>query len=76
MVDVSPSNYINALKTGKIKDVTLSVSGNKQAITDQENKCIKCKKVLKPYLYKFITNPITKKVEVICADCTIPIKHR
>lgn len=76
MADIGTSNYINALKSGKIKEVTMSVSGHRQAVIDQENKCIKCKKALKPYLYKFITNPATKKIEVICADCTIPIKHR
>jgi len=76
MTDIGTSNYINALKSGKIKEVNMSVSGHKQAMIDQENKCIKCKKALKPYLYKFVTNPTTKKIEVICADCTIPIRHR
>jgi hypothetical protein len=76
MADIGSSNYINALKTGKIKDVHMSVSGNRQAIIDQENKCIKCKKMLKPYLYKFVKNPATKKQEAICADCSIQIKHR
>jgi len=76
MSEISTSNYINALKTGKIKEVTMKVSGNRQAVIDQENKCIKCKKALKPYLYKFVTNPATRKPEAICADCSIEIKHR
>lgn len=74
--EINPANYIKALKGQPMKNVVLSVSNHKQAIIDQENKCIKCKKALKPYLYKFVTNPTTKKVEVICADCSIPIKHR
>ena len=76
MAETSPSTYLNALKSGKIKEVNLKISGSRQAVIDQENKCIKCKKALKPYLYKFVTNPATKKIEVICADCSIPIKHR
>ena len=76
MAEISTSNYINALKTGKIKEVNMKVSGNRQAIIDQENKCIKCKKALKLYLYKFVVNPATKKAEAICADCSIEIKHR
>ncbi len=76
MAETSPSTYLNALKSGKVKEVNMKVSSSRQAIIDQENKCIKCKKTLKPYLYKFITNPVTRKVEVICADCSIPIRHR
>jgi len=76
MAETSPSTYLNALKSGKIKDVHMKISGNRQAVIDQENKCIKCKKMLKPYLYNFVKNPATKKIEVICADCSIQIKHR
>lgn len=76
MGETSPSTYLNALKSGKIKEVKMSISGNRQAIIDQENKCIKCKKALRPYLYNFVKNPATKKIEVICADCSITMKHR
>ena len=74
--EINPSNYIKALKAQPMKSIVLSVSSHKQAIIDQDNKCIQCKKVLRPYLYKFVISPITKKVEVICADCSVPIKHR
>lgn len=74
--EASNVNYINALKEKQLKPVELKISDNRQAVIDQENKCINCKKALKPYLYKFVTNPVTKKVEVVCADCSIQIKHR
>lgn len=69
-------NYLKALKDRPMKQVELKLSSNRQAVVDQENKCLKCKKALKPYLYNFVKNPTTKRIEVICADCTIQMKHR
>ncbi|MEK6926481.1 MAG: hypothetical protein AABW50_04350 [Nanoarchaeota archaeon] len=74
--EMGNSNYLRALKDRNLKPVEMKVSNNRQAVLDQKNKCIKCNKVLKPYLYNFVANPATKKVEVVCADCTIQIKHR
>lgn len=74
--EMNNTNYLNALRERTLKPVELKISDNRQAVIDQENKCINCKKTLKPYLYKFVTNHVTKKVEVVCADCSIPIMHR
>lgn len=67
--------YTRALKSQPMKEVKLSVSERQQAKINQDNKCAKCSKRLRPYFYKFVRNPSTKKIEIICSECAIEIKH-
>jgi len=76
MDNLMNSNYMKALKSKPLRDVKISTSENKDAMNKQDKKCIRCKKSLHQYLYKFIRNPQTKKMEAVCADCYIQIKKK
>lgn len=76
MTTLEISNYLKALKTHPLKDVKMAVSERKKAFLDQEKRCARCKKDLRPYYYKFIKNPETNKYEAICLNCAIPIVKR
>ena len=76
MTALEITNYLKALKTHPLKDVKMATSERKKAFNDQEKKCARCKKDLRPYYYKFITDPVTKKIEVICLNCAIPVFKR
>jgi len=76
MDNLMNSNYMKALKSKPLRDVKISTSENKDAMNKQDKKCIRCKKNLHQYLYKFIRNPQTKNMEAVCADCYVKIKKR
>ncbi|MBU0894154.1 MAG: hypothetical protein KKF48_01245 [Nanoarchaeota archaeon] len=67
-----PTTYLKALKSKPLRDIKIHHSERKQALINQDKRCIKCKKTLRPYLYKFVKDPLTKKFAVICSDCAIP----
>jgi hypothetical protein len=70
------NNYLSAMKTAKKKDVDLKISDNRQALTKQGRKCAICKKDLNPYYSKYIKDPKTKEVKVICSNCAVSIPQR
>ncbi len=70
------SNYMKALKSKPLKEVDLKISEHKKAMIDQDKKCAKCHKDLKPYMHSYVRDPKTKKLSVICSDCAIPIRSR
>lgn len=69
-------NYLKAISSKKSPEIKLASSKRSQAMKSQDKKCARCKKDLRPYLMKNITNPKTKDVEIICADCAIPTRKR
>ena len=64
------------MRTAKKKDVDLKVSDNRQALARQEKRCAICKKDLNPYYSKYIKDPKTKEVKVICSNCAVEIPKR
>lgn len=76
MATLENVNYLKALKSRPLKDVKMAVSERKKAFLEQGKKCAKCKEELRPYYYKFIKDPITKKITVICLNCAIPVATR
>ena len=71
MTNSDLTNYLRALKSRPLKNVKMAVSERKKAFLEQGKKCARCKKDLRPYYYKFLTDPTTKKVEVVCSSCAI-----
>lgn len=67
-----PTAYLKALKSRPLRNIKIHPSERNQALIDQDKKCIKCKKTLRPYLHKYVRDPLTKKMTVICSDCAIP----
>lgn len=72
------NNYIGALKAkaSTVKEVTLATSDRRQILVDQQHKCAICKKELNPYYSKYVQEPGSKKGQVICSNCAIPISKR
>jgi uncharacterized CHY-type Zn-finger protein len=70
------NEYLNALRSKGVSDVVMSSSSRVQIKNKQENRCAKCHKELKPFMYKFVENPVTKQKEIICSDCAIPIAKK
>ena len=63
------TNYISALKSKPIKKVELKTSKRAQALKAQKGKCAKCKKDLQPFFTKYIEDPLTKEITVVCSSC-------
>jgi len=74
--DNGPSNYLKALKSKPLREIKMYVSERKKALLDQDKKCFKCKKDVRQYLYKYIRDPITKEMRVLCSDCAIPMPKK
>jgi len=70
------NNYLNVIKTAKKENVDFKISNTRQALLKQGKKCAKCKKDLNPYYCKYITDPKTKEVSVICSNCDVSIPQR
>ena len=67
----SPTSYLKALKSKPLKNVTMHASARGQALIDQDQRCQKCKKDIKPYYCKYVQDPATKKYTVLCGDCAV-----
>ncbi|MBU0958857.1 MAG: hypothetical protein KKB31_02815 [Nanoarchaeota archaeon] len=76
VTDDKPTNYLKALKSKPLKEIKMYVPERKKALLDQDKKCFKCKKSIRPYLYKYIRDPLTKEMHVFCADCVIPMPKK
>ena len=76
MEDIEINNYLNALKSKKLRDIKFANFNRSDIMKKQENKCAKCKKDLRNGYYKFIKNPKTGKREAICSDCLVHITER
>jgi len=75
MEDINPSNYIKALKTKPLRNVKIEPNERRKAFLSQKGRCAKCGKELKPYLHKYVQDPVTKQYKVLCSDCAIPSKY-
>ncbi|MDP3966286.1 MAG: hypothetical protein Q8Q04_02020 [archaeon] len=76
MTTIDSSNYINALKSRKLKDVKIASSGREELMKKQDKKCSNCKQELRPGYYKFVKNPVTKEDQAICSGCLVHIPER
>jgi len=76
MTNLELVNYLKALKSKPLKEVKMAVSERKNVILEQNKKCAKCKKDLRPYYYKFVKDPVTKKLTVLCLNCAIHVAKR
>jgi len=67
------NNYMKALKSksGNVKNVEMISSDRKKAWKDQQGKCAVCKKDLKSYYCKYIKDPKTNTMKIVCSDCAI-----
>jgi hypothetical protein len=74
------NNYLKAVRSTKDKvgnkNITPVFSERKQAFVKQRGKCLKCNHELKPLYSKYLKNPETKKMEVLCSDCAIKISKK
>lgn len=68
--------YLNALKASGTSNVVMSSSRRVQIKNGQENRCARCHKELRTFMYKFVENPVTHEKEIICSDCAVPIVRR
>ncbi|MCR4327849.1 MAG: hypothetical protein NUV46_04700 [Nanoarchaeota archaeon] len=75
-MSIETMNYINALKSRKLRDVKVASFDRQDFIKKQDNKCSKCKKDLRPGYYKINVDPKTKEKSAICSDCLITIPER
>lgn len=76
MEDIEINNYLNALKSKKLREVKVASFDRSDIMKKQDNKCAKCKKELRAGYYKFVKNPKTGKREAICSDCLVHISER
>ncbi len=67
--------YLKALKSQPVKDVEIKTSKRREVLKKQDNRCIKCKKDLSPYMTKYITKS-DGTMEAICSNCAIPTPKR
>ncbi|MFA5953013.1 MAG: hypothetical protein WC812_00300 [Candidatus Pacearchaeota archaeon] len=69
------SNYMKVMKDmkdkGKDKNVELVPSSRQQALARQNRKCAKCGRELNLNFSKYIQDPDTKTMKVLCSDCAI-----
>lgn len=70
------NNYLNVMRSAKKNDVDFKMSDNRQALARQERRCAICKKDLNPSYCKYIKDPKTKEVKVICSNCAVEIPKR
>jgi len=70
------NNYLSVIKSQPAKNVDFKISNNRQALIKQGRRCAKCKKDLNPSYCKYITDPKTKEVSVICSNCAVEIPKR
>jgi hypothetical protein len=68
--------YLDLIKKKKDANIEIKTSPRRQALIEQKGKCAKCKKDINPAFSKFITNPETKKIEIICSSCAVSIPKR
>ena len=68
------NNYMKAIKSNKIKmvDIKPAVSERKQVMLNQKKTCAICKKAINPVFAKYIRDPNTKVLKLLCSDCAIP----
>jgi hypothetical protein len=72
----SPNTYFNALKSKPLRNVEITGSARRKALSDQKGKCARCNKELKPYYFNYVRDPQTKEYSVVCSNCLIPINKR
>lgn len=76
MANIEINNYLNALKSKKLKDIKVASFDRADIMKKNENKCSKCKKDLRAGYYKFVKDPKTGEREVVCSDCLVHISER
>jgi len=76
MANIEMNNYLNALKSKKLKDIKVATFNRTEIMKKQDNKCSKCKKDLRAGYYKFVKDPKTKKREAVCSDCLVHVVER
>lgn len=72
------NNYKKAINSNKIKkiDIKPAFSERRQALINQGKRCASCKKALDPIYAKYIRDPNTKTMRVLCSNCAIPSVRR
>lgn len=68
--------YLDAIKRKGTKNVEMKRSERREAMLKQKGKCAKCHHDIKPMYSKFLRNPISQEMEVICANCAVTIPKR
>ena len=76
MAAIESSNYINALKSRKLRDVKVASSNREELMKKQDKKCSNCKRELRAGYYKFVKDPKTKEDHATCSDCLVHIPER
>ncbi len=74
MSDNNIENYLKALKSKPqlIKNVEMASSERKNAWIAQNGKCAQCKETLSKSYLKYIKDPKTKQMKILCSSCAIP----
>ncbi|PJE81599.1 hypothetical protein COU58_01490 [Candidatus Pacearchaeota archaeon CG10_big_fil_rev_8_21_14_0_10_32_42] len=70
------NNYLDALRSRKLRDVKIATFDRKDLMKKQDGKCFKCKKDLRAGYYKFSRDLKTKENHAICSDCLVTIPER
>jgi len=68
--------YVSALRIKGTKEMIFTENKRGEILKKQEKRCYICKKHLRPYYYKFQTDPKTKEMHAICSDCAVIIPKR
>lgn len=66
-----PSIYLNALKSKPLREIKISTPERRQAFISQKGKCLECKKDLNPVYCKYLRDPLTRKIKILCSSCAI-----
>jgi len=77
MKEENSYHYLKALRSKPLREVEMKSSPRRKAFLNQNKKCFKCKKEINPTYCRYLTDPVTKELKVICASCAVPtIKKR
>lgn len=75
-MSIETINYINALKSRKLRDVKVASSNREDLMKKQDKKCSQCKKDLREGYFKSIRDPKTREVSFVCSDCLVHIPEK
>jgi len=72
------NNYLRLVKLKKIKsaDIKPVISERRQVMLEQKKTCAICKKEINPVFAKYVRDPQTKVLKLICSNCAIPTPKR
>ena len=66
------NSYVDALKKKGMPDIVMATPRS-SVQKSQGDRCFRCKKSLRPGLFKMIDDPKTRERHIVCSDCLVEI---